>query len=273
MKLFKKREAPLSRRSMRLWLLRFRKVGIVMIAVGVIAGAGVSCWNNGTFGKIQNWAHEKTLTVTAGMGFKVKDIIITGRNRVSAPELLDALGIKQGDPIFDADIATAQLALSEISWVKDVSVTRRLPDAIHIELTERQPVALWQYQKKISVIDVNGRALTAKNLEKYRDLPLVVGETAPLHVGPLLDLLRAEPVIANQLASASRIGGRRWDLRLKNGVIVKLPEKDTELALRKLAEGAETDGLFDKNILGIDLRIPDQMVVDAVTSAPVKKTI
>lgn len=273
MKLFKKREAPRSRRSNRLWLLRFRKLGLVLAAVATIGGATYYAVANGTLGKIASFAHDKTLSVTAGMGFRVKEIIITGRHRTEPKELLAALGIRQGDAIFATDIDIAQAKLSEISWAKEVSVTRRLPDAIVIDLKEREPVALWQYQKKISVIDGTGRALTSKNLDKYRDLPLVVGEDAPLHVEPLLDLLRAEPDIAKEITSAIRVGGRRWDLRMNNGLTVKLPEQDTELALRKLAAQQDKSGLFGRNIAGIDLRIPDQMVVEPLPEPEPKKTI
>ncbi|HYD18972.1 MAG TPA: cell division protein FtsQ/DivIB [Patescibacteria group bacterium] len=272
MKLFKKREAP-SRRSTRLWLLRFRKLGLILAAIAMIGGASWYAVKNGTLGKTALWIHDKTLSTTAGMGFRVRDIIIIGRHRTEARELLAALGIRQGDAIFGANIDAAQAKLSEISWAKEVSITRRLPDAIIIDLKEREPVALWQYQKKISVIDGTGRALTSKNLDKYRDLPLVVGEDAPLHVEPLLDLLRAEPEIAKEITSAVRIGGRRWDLRLNNGLTVKLPEQDTELALRKLATQQDKNALFAKNISAIDLRIPDQMVVEPLPEPEPKKTI
>jgi len=275
MKFFKSREA-LSRRSMRLWMLRFRTLGILFCVIGVATAAGVYGWKNGVAGKARDWVAAKTLSVTASAGFRVSEIIVSGRHRIEDAELLTRLGIKQGMPIFGIDIIAEQQSLSEISWVKDVSITRRLPGTIIVELTERQPAALWQYQKKISVIDSTGRALTAKHLESYKTLPLVVGEDAPLHIAGLLALLKAEPGIAAELASAVRIGGRRWDLRLRNGLLVKLPENDSEFALRRLASQQEKNKLFDKNVVTIDLRIPDQMVVEpgaASAQEQTKKTI
>lgn len=273
MKLFRMREA-ISRRSMRLWMLRFQKLGILLCVVGVTTAAGVYAHKNGSFGKIGAWVGQKTLSATSAIGFRVGNIIIAGRHRIPANELVKELEAKQGMPIFGVDIAQAQRDLSEISWVKDVSVTRRLPDTIVVELTERTPAALWQYQKKISVIDVTGRVLTSDNLGSYKNLPLIVGEDAPLQVEPFLALLHAEPELAPHIESAVRVGGRRWDLRLKNGITAKLPEADTELALRKLASQLSPGGLFEKNIVSIDLRIPEQMVVqEAKETADTKKTI
>jgi cell division protein FtsQ len=272
MKLFKTREA-LSRRSMRLWMLRFRKIGIVLAVVGVTTATAVYAHKNGAVARLSEWSHAKMLSVTAGAGFRVTNILISGRDRTPDAELLTRLGVAQGMPVFGIDIAEKQQALSEISWVKDVSVTRRLPDTIVVEMTERQPAALWQYQKKISVIDITGRVLTSDNLQKYAQLPLVVGDDAPLQIKGFLELMHAEPEIAAEVASAVRIGARRWDLHLKNGIVVKLPETDTELALRKLAVQKARHGILDKNILSIDLRIPEQMVVQAAETAPQKKTI
>ena len=262
MKRFKKREAPLSRRSSRLWMLRLRRFGIVLCAVGLTAAGGYYVWKNGVIEKTANWASAKTLSVTASAGFKVNDIFVTGRERIPAADLIAHLDIRQNAPIFSVDIAQAQQSLSEIPWIQSVSVTRRLPGTIYIDIKERAPAALWQYQKKLSVIDRTGRVLTSKDLQNYKDLPLVVGESAPESVAEILQYLHAEPEIAKTIESATRVGGRRWDLKLKNGLTVKLPERETEFALRKLVSQQKKHGIFEKNIATIDLRVPDQMVVE-----------
>lgn len=262
MKLFGKRESPLSRRGMKLFMRRFSKLGIGLAALCLTGAGGGYAWHSGAAARAGDWLSARELTLSAGMGFKVNDILVTGRDRIPAADLLAHLQIDHNAPIFGISIAEAQKSIAEIPWVKDVAVTRRLPDKIVVDITERQPVALWQYQKKLSVIDETGRALSASNLDAYQKLPLIVGEDAPQHVQELLGLLKAEPDVASQLVSAARIGGRRWNLQLKNDITVKLPEQDVELALRELVAMAQDDHLLDKNIRTIDLRIPDQAVVE-----------
>lgn len=262
MKLFKKREAPLSRRSSRLWMLRLRRFGIAFCAVSLTVAGSYSVWKNGVIAKTADWISEKTLSVTASAGFRVTDIFVTGRARIPAVDLIAHLDIRQNAPIFSIDIARAQRALSEIPWVQGVSVTRRLPGTIYVDIKERAPAALWQYQQKLSVIDHTGRVLTSKNLRNYKDLPLVVGENAPENVAEILQYLKAEPEIAQKIESATRIGNRRWDLKMKNGLTVKLPERETEYALRKLVLQQKKHGIFEKNIATIDLRVPDQIAVE-----------
>lgn len=276
MKFLNWRGAPLSRRSARVWALRLRKTAVVLAVIAVVGGSGYYGWTRLPFALVSEWASAKTLSTTASAGFRVNEILVTGRKHISQDEILSSLGVHYGDAIFGVDVDEAQEALSEISWVREVSVTRRLPDKLVVQLKERTPAALWQYQKKISLIDADGRSLASKELSEYQTLPLVVGEDAPQHAAQLLTWLAAEPVVKEQLQSAVRVGARRWDLRLKNGINVKLPEAEAELALARLA--AEVDGLLTKNIVSIDLRLPGQITVEpgkdaAAAPTDTKKTI
>lgn len=242
---------------------------------GVLALAGglvFSGYHSNFFRKTGDRLAAEMLAASAEAGFKVKDILVTGRTHIPAEELLARLSIKENMPIFGVDIAEAQKSLASISWVKDVSISRRLPDKIIVELKERAPVALWQYQKKISVIDKEGVILTTEALDAYRQLPLVVGSDASKHVAELVGLLNTETEIAAALVSAVRIGGRRWDLQLKNDISVKLPERDVELALRRLAAAEEQQNIFNRRIVSIDLRQPEKlMITPAVIEAPAKE--
>lgn len=274
MKLFRLRESSGSRRSARVWMLRFRKFGMIAALACLVPGAGFYAWKTGAFARAGDWIGAKTLAVTASAGFTVDEILVTGRIHVSRDELLRRLDVRRGQPVFGVSVEKAQQALSEISWIRSVTVTRRLPDKIIVEVAERAPVALWQYHKKLSVIDREGRTLTSDNLDAFQSLPLVVGEDAPQHAAALLDLLQAEPSVAAEFASAVRIGGRRWDLRLKNGLLVRLPEHEEGLALSRLARH-QREGLLTKDISSIDLRLPDEMIVlpAATAKGDNKKTI
>ena len=227
----------------------------------VVGATGFAGYHSGSFKKIDNWVRSQALALTANAGFKVKDILVTGRAQIPADELLAHLSIKESMPIFGVNIADARKSLAGLVWVKDVSISRRLPDKVFVDLHERVPVALWQYQKNISVIDQEGVVLPVADLSDYKQLPLVVGADASRHVMELIVLLKAEPGISAQLASAVRVGSRRWDLHLKNSVVVKLPEQDAELALSSLAALDRQKNILDRNIVSVDLRQPEKMIV------------
>lgn len=256
---WKKRETSGSRRGTRLWLLRARQFTLFTALAGLVIAPIAYAWNNGAAGRAGEWALEKTMVLTADAGFSVKEILVTGRNHLPQEELLTNLHIKEGAPIFSVSVTDARESLEKISWITSATVERRLPDKIIVNLRERAPVARWQYQKNTFLIDTEGKTLTSSGMDAWKHLPLVTGENAPQNIRQILGFLQAEPEIAARLVAAQRVGGRRWDLQLKDGLLVKLPEKDAELALRQLAG---MNDLLTKKISVVDLRVPGRLVVE-----------
>lgn len=222
---------------------------------------GAWVWLSGLAERTGQAIVQGTYELAAGQGFVVKNILVQGRKNIDADVLKALLNMEEGDPLFAFDPDEAQLSLSRLAWVKDVQVARQLPDTIIVNLIEREPLALWQHQGHIRLIDTEGTTIGNAKLKEFAHLPIIVGEDAPEHGPALLQLLDAEPVIREQLEAATRVGSRRWDLRLKNGIDVRLPEEDMGLALRRLAAAQEEDGLFDKDLTVIDAREPFRLTV------------
>jgi cell division protein FtsQ len=265
--------SPSRRRNTRLLMLQLRKLALLGCVVALVGYAGFSVYRNDSFKKCGVWLASEALNRSATAGFTVKDILVTGRKQISAEEILASLSVKQGMPIFGFNVADAEKSLSDISWVKSVVISRRLPDTIAVQLQEREPVALWQHQKKLYLIDGEGVTLAAGNLNGWQQLPLVVGTGAEKNVTALLALLQAEPAIAQELVSAVRVEERRWDLHLKNDIVVKLPEQDTELALSRLAALEKEKNILGRNITSIDLRQPERIMVTSGAPSKTKTSI
>jgi cell division protein FtsQ len=203
--------------------------------------------------------------VLAGMtgigGMRVEQVMVEGRKMVDRQTVLAAVGLKRGQPILSFDLAAARERLEHIPWVESAVVERRLPDLIYVRLTERTPMALWQHEGRFSVIDAKGVVVVDGNVGSYANLPIVVGADAPTKADSLLLLLSTEPEIKARVAAAVRVGGRRWNLHLDNGVDVKLPEEDAASAVARLAEINRTNQLVDRDVKVIDLRQPDRLVL------------
>ena len=153
--------------------------------------------------------------------------------------------------------------LLQFGWVKDARVSRRLPDALVIDIVERTPAALWQNQGQLALIDNEGVVLDRVPIEKMPDLPLVIGPRANAQERGLDGLMAAAPTLKPQLASATWVGGRRWDLNFQSGEIVALPEgqDDAKTALSKFARLDKSSGLLGRGIVRFDLRVPGKMIV------------
>ena len=204
---------------------------------------------------------KEILTASAEAGFSVQDMMVEGRIYADPDVIRGLVNMQPGDPLFAFDPVAAKELLEQVAWVKEAKVQRRLPGTIYVSLTERIPLALWQEDKKTVLIDTEGVVITDYNLARFENLVLVRGREANEHAPPLLEMVAAEPLVAERLAAAQWVSGRRWDLTLKNGIVVKLPEEEIGLALRRLAASQEKDGLLERDIKNLDLRENDRIVV------------
>jgi cell division protein FtsQ len=200
-------------------------------------------------------------------GLTVREVYVVGRRETAHADVLKALGLSRGDSMLEFVPAAARERLLALGWVRQAQVFRRFPDIVEVRLEERQPLALWQHQGRLTLIDVAGVTITERGLERFAELPVVVGPDAPSNAADLVDMLRLEPALFRQVEAAVRIGGRRWNVKLKNGVTVNLPELDARASWTRLARLAAEHRLLERDIRVIDLRLPDRLVVRMSSSA------
>jgi cell division protein FtsQ len=146
---------------------------------------------------------------------------------------------------------------------KLVDAVRRLPDTLVIDIVERTPSALWQDRQRLALIDSDGVVLDRVKIDNMPDLPLVIGPGANARASQLKAILADAPTMQAQLASATWVGGRRWDLSFQSGETVALPEGEqaARAALRKFAKVDQSNGLLGRGLVRFDLRIPGKMIV------------
>jgi len=153
--------------------------------------------------------------------------------------------------------------LLKFGWIKDARILRRLPDTLVIDIVERKPAALWQSQGQLALIDSEGVVLDRVPVDQMPDLPLLIGPGANAEEEELTRLMSDVPTLRPQLASATWVGGRRWDLNFQSGETVALPEGElaARTALDKFAKQDKASGLLGRGIVRFDLRVPGKMIV------------
>jgi cell division protein FtsQ len=245
---------------------------LVSIFVGIFITLAI-LWQQGIIHEKYVELKQKAFHLTAQMGLQLKDILVEGRNETSKDDLLKAIGLQTGDPILAFDPKRAKTEIEALPWVSQVSIERRLPDSLYVTITEKKPIALWQYQEQLSLIDSNGANIPNADRQKYKNLPLIVGEDAPQFAPALFDILESESHLKPMIASAVIVGKRRWDIHLKNGMIVKLPEKNAPAAWTQLALLDQEHKLLDRDIAIIDFRLPDRLIIKMKSSDTPNETM
>jgi cell division protein FtsQ len=195
------------------------------------------------------------------IGWAADDIRITGLVHQEPETLLTALGVKPGGSLIGFDAENAKALLENLDWVATAKVQRSFPNQLEISVEERVPFAVWQRDGAYYVIDRSGSAMSNVAPGKLPDLPLVTGEGAQFEVAGLVNQLEVSPDLSSKIRGAARVGQRRWNLYLDNGVIVLLPEKEVKAALARVAGLDASQHLLSKGVKSVDLRFPGRVIV------------
>jgi cell division protein FtsQ len=243
-------------------MLRPLSLSLVSFAI-VMAGLLVvhSAQTGGAAARLQK-------SFARAIDLRVADIEIHNRANTPEPLLRAALGVNVGDPILGFSVASARDRIESLSWVEHVAVERRLPGTIVVDLVERRPFAIWQNQGKFLLIDRDGQTVTNEDVAEFATLPLVVGAGAPPFAATLLTSLDAVPDIRDRVVAMVRVGERRWNLQLKNGITIMLPEGHEDAALGRLHELQTSQSLLDRPLVFVDMRLPDRLAVRVKPQAP-----
>jgi cell division protein FtsQ len=252
----KQRRDPRSLRRQRL-----RRYAVIGAALATIAGTGWMLWPS-------HWVARQTTALGHGMvalsgdlGLTLQSVTVDGRQQTPPEDLLAAVGADRGTPLLALDPEAIRARVETLPWVKSASVRRSLDGTLTVQVDEFAPFALWQRDGKFYLVDREGEAIAASDPGRFSQLLVLVGDNAPQHASDLVAMLGLEPELKARVRAAVWIGDRRWNLRLDNGVDVKLPEDNPTAAWLELARLEREQGLLKRDLSTIDLRLPDRMVV------------
>lgn len=256
---------------LRLWLRRRRAMlrpaglGLLgMAALAVLATAVMAAsFRFGGFDPASRLAalRDGVADAAGSAGLTVQEVLLEGSHNTPPDLVREALGVRRGDAILGFSPQDAKERLELIAWIERAHVERLLPGTIRVRIEERRPFAIWQRDGKFSVIDREGNVVATENVGAFGRLPLVVGPGAGRAAAVMVDLLRTAPEVMERVHALVRVGDRRWNLRLRQGTDVLLPEGHDREAIGRLAELHARQGLLDRPLAAIDLRQPDKLVL------------
>jgi len=229
---------------------------VLLVIVGLVRSAAPG-------GSLASF-RERLGNATAFAGLRITHIKVDGRHNTPEPLLRAALGVTTGSPILGFSVEQARKRIQTLSWVEHATVERRLPGTVVVHLQERRPFAVWQHDGKFVLIDRDGQVVTHEDVAEFRQLPLVVGNGAPKAATSLLDALAALPAIQQRVVAAVRVGNRRWNLLMKSGMHIELPEDHAQVALQRLMDLQRDHAMLDRPLAVIDMRLPDRLVLRPV---------
>ncbi len=107
--------------------------------------------------------------------FDVSEVEVENNSYYTAEQIIEKSGLKTGENIFECRTRKLKEALLADTYIKDVKVSRKLPDTIIISVTERTETAAVEYGDSYIILDSSG--LVLRQTETEPKLTLLVGLT------------------------------------------------------------------------------------------------
>jgi cell division protein FtsQ len=245
------------------WIERYvpRRGGVAATVLLLLASAGFGIVKGGHANEFATALSDTRNAIANSAGFRITTVAINGRKQLSQDEVLAIGGVNGRSSLLFLDAADVRDRLKANPWIADATVIKFYPGSLEIDIVERSAFALWQQDGRLSVIADDGAVLEPYLQRRFLSLPLVVGKGAETHARDFLGLLSRYPQVRAVTRAAIYVGERRWNLRTKDGLDIRLPERDVGNALAALSRLDQDDHLFSRDIVAIDMRLPDRLTV------------
>jgi cell division protein FtsQ len=242
------------------------------LALGFFTGVvTLGLWQGGHLDGFirENGQPHHALARAVGLG--LEQITISGISQIRENEVLAAAGINSKLSLAFLDVNDLRERLEHVPLIKSATVRKLYPNELVIGLTEREPHALWQNNGELFIIAADGTVIDLMQDERFVDLPFVVGENANTRSKEYLALIESAGPLKNRVRAGTLVAGRRWTLKMDNGMDVRLPELGAAQAMARLVKLEEEQKILEKDVLAIDLRIADRVVVRLSEEAAVAR--
>jgi cell division protein FtsQ len=237
------------------------RAGVAATALILLGSAGFGVVKGGHVEELSAALSDTRNAIANSAGFRITTVAINGRKQLTQDEVLAIGGVNGRSSLLFLDADAVRDKLKANPWIGEATVMKLYPGRLQIDIVERSAFALWQQDGRLSVIADDGAVLEPYVTRRFVTLPLVVGKGAETRAKDFLALLARYPQVRSVTKAAIFVGERRWNLRLNDGLDIRLPENDVGNALAALSTLDKEDRLFSRDIVAIDMRLPDRLTV------------
>ena len=237
------------------------RAGVAATVLLLLGSAGYGVVKGGHLEELTSAASDTRNAIANSAGFRITAVAINGRRQLTQDEVLGIGGVNGRSSLLFLDAASVREKLKANPWIREATVLKLYPGQLQIDIVERSAFALWQQDGRLAVISDDGAVLEPYVSWRFVSLPLVVGKGADIRARDFLSLLARYPQVRAATKAAILVGERRWNLRLKDGLDIRLPENDVSNALAALSKLDKEDRLFSRDIVAVDMRLPDRLIV------------
>ncbi len=246
----------------RLWLTYwFRALVQVWMPVFAVLLAVYGGWQSPA---VSGWVvaqyHATRDAVAARPELRVERVEIPVGSPDLQRQVLGVMALELPVSVLDADLADLRSTVEGLAAVKSASV-RFEQGVLEVTIVERMPAMVWRNLNRIYLVDEDGVRVAEVPRRMVRaDLPLVVGEGADKAMLEAREIFSVIAPLGRRVLGLVRMGERRWDVVLKDNVVM-LPAENGPDAMRRVLRMQGANAVLDRDVSIIDMRDENRMIL------------
>ena len=198
-------------------------------------------------------------TVLTNIRFDTNKIIqISGLNQNQNTNILESIKELNLKNIFFLNGNEISKIISSNNLVENYEIFKKYPYALDIKIERTDFLAKINNNGKIFLIGTNGKLSDVKFSDK--ELPFIFGKPRIDEFIKFTNIIEQSKLSLNQVKNLYFFPSKRWDLELKNNVILKLSKDHTKLSLDQAFEILNDNNFNDIKV--VDARIKNQIVLN-----------
>ena len=182
------------------------------------------------------------------------NLIVLGNNYIDKKSLIYELKTKLDEDRNSNNLDLISNVLNKKNLIKKFIITKTSNNLITIKIEEKNIIGLLNIENNNYLIDEFNNIIETKITPNLFHLPVFIGKNSNKNASVILNLIKESDINLNYL-SFSFVDQRRWNINLKNGVKILLPETKVLDTLKLLNKVTSKYNILNGNFIEIDMRI------------------
>ena len=182
------------------------------------------------------------------------NLIVLGNNYIDKKSLIYELKTKLDEDRNSNKLDLISNVLNKKNLIKKFIITKTSNNLITIKIEEKNIIGLLNIENNNYLIDEFNNIIETKITPNLFHLPVFIGKNSNKNASVILNLIKESDINLNYL-SFSFVDQRRWNINLKNGVKILLPETKVLDTLKLLNKVTSKYNILNGNFIEIDMRI------------------
>tara|TARA_Y100000590_G_scaffold465473_1_gene637883 strand:+ start:3266 stop:3958 length:693 start_codon:yes stop_codon:yes gene_type:complete len=195
---------------------------------------------------------------TKGEIFKINEIEVTGLKKELNYNIKKKLHFVFGKNILFINRDKIKHELNNIKYIENFKITKLFPSKLKINIKKTKILAQAFQDNKKYYIGSNKKKIYLLDNTENKEYPTIFGKFSIQEFIKLRNIFYNEQFNPDSIANYYYFQSKRWDIKLKNGTLIKLPKENLNNAII-LVKKIISKKLNDQKKI-IDLRIENQII-------------